>query len=390
MAQLIHDSFFGPLVRYLSNGKLLPHEETRNPALLRPFIADPYNNPSERSLPEAPASDASTSNHSDGELAEKGKDPLIVDWYGPDDPVNPLNWSNFTKCAITFELCFLTLAVYIGSSVYTAGVVSVKKDFNIAQVPATLPLTVFVLGFGLGPMTLAPLSEAPAVGRMPTYVWSLLAYVLLQIPVALSVNLSMLMVFRFVTGVLGSPPLATGGASIAEIFTPRKRSLAIAIWGVAANVTVKRVAYLTIIRPWILTFTEPLVFLLRTWTALIFGLLFIWFTSFPFVFQGLYRFNAGETGLSFRDLLVGALLCVPPFVLYDRGVQRKMFDVGGQISKPEQRLVPAMATAAYHNLGIPWASSLLGFLGLAYVPIPFLFYFYGERFRNESKRARHT
>lgn len=122
------------------------------------------------------------------------------------------------------------------------------------------------------------------------------------------------------------------------------------------HVTVKKVAYLTIIRPWILTFTEPLVFLLHTWTSLIFGLLFIWFTSFPLVFQGVYGFNAGETGLTFLGLLVGALLCVPPFVYYDRGVQRRMFDGRGQISKPEQRLVPAMATAATIPICLFWFS----------------------------------
>ena len=122
------------------------------------------------------------------------------------------------------------------------------------------------------------------------------------------------------------------------------------------HVTVKKVAYLTIIRLWILTFTEPLVFLLHMWTSLIFGLLFICFTSFPLLFQGVYGFDAGETGLTFLGLLVGALLCVPPFIIYDRGVQRRMFDEGGQISKPEQRLVPAIATAATIPICLFWFS----------------------------------
>ncbi|EXJ72321.1 uncharacterized protein A1O5_04825 [Cladophialophora psammophila CBS 110553] len=258
------------------------------------------------------------------------------------------------------------------------------KEFGFGQVPATLPLTVFGLGFGLGPMTLAPLSEAPAVGRTPIYVWTLLAFVLLQIPVALV-----------------SAPCYWRHLHCGK-FTPRKRGLAIGVWGVAArwaiwelmwisglalimlffflleingrnilyrqahrlrrltgnsllmsdgeiaykHVAVRKVAYLTVIRPWILTFTEPLVFLFHTWVALIFGLLFIWFTSFPLVFEGVYGFNPGQTGLSFLGLLVGALLCIPSFVWYDRGVQRRMFDEGGHIMKPEQRLVPAMVTAA--------------------------------------------
>ncbi|TKA77414.1 hypothetical protein B0A49_03496 [Cryomyces minteri] len=46
---------------------------------------------------------------------------------------------------------------------------------------------------------------------------------------------------------------------------------------------------------------------------------------------------------------------------------------------------PLFATAMYHNLGVPWASSLLGFLTVALCPVPVLFYVYGERIRKSSK-----
>ena len=36
------------------------------------------------------------------------KHPNCVDWYGPNDPDNPRNWSLFKKCFVTFDLCFLT------------------------------------------------------------------------------------------------------------------------------------------------------------------------------------------------------------------------------------------------------------------------------------------
>jgi MFS transporter, DHA1 family, multidrug resistance protein len=39
----------------------------------------------------------------------------------------------------------------------------------------------------------------------------------------------------------------------------------------------------------------------------------------------------------------------------------------------------------FQNLGVPWAMSLLGFLCLAMVPVPFLFYTYGVRIRQWSK-----
>ncbi|KIX08897.1 uncharacterized protein Z518_03554 [Rhinocladiella mackenziei CBS 650.93] len=528
MAQLIRDSFFGRFLRYASRGKWLPFEEEKNPLLLKQF--------SIKTLPEKSSQLANNETK-----AEEGDDIQLVGWYCPDDSENPLNWANSTKIAVTFQLCFLTFAVYVGSSIYTAGIVGVMKEFKIGMVVALTGLTVFVLGCGLGPMTLAPLSEVPSIGRNSVYIFSLALFVILQIPTALSTHIGMLIIFRFITGVLGSPVLATGGASIAEMYPPQKRALAIGIWGLAAlggpvlgppiggfaaqaygwrwtlwalmiiagfalimlvlflpetssknilyrraqrlrkmtnndklktqaeiafqHVTVGKIAQITVIQPWILTFQEPLVFLLHMWVALIFGLLFIWFESFPLVFEGIYGFNLGQTGLAFMGLLVGALCAVPPFVWYDRAFQQKQFNEHGQIIKPEMRLPPAMvgafclpiclfwfgwstrpdihwimplvgtgffsigallvlnavltylpdaypsemasvmagnafirfssgaacplfAPAMYHNLGIEWASSLLAFLGVLFVPIPFAFYIYGEKLRQMSKRAR--
>jgi len=41
----------------------------------------------------------------------------------------------------------------------------------------------------------------------------------------------------------------------------------------------------------------------------------------------------------------------------------------------------------FHNLGVEWAGSLLGFLAVAFMPIPFLFYIFGERLRKNSPYA---
>ena len=48
---------------------------------------------------------------------------------------------------------------------------------------------------------------------------------------------------------------------------------------------------------------------------------------------------------------------------------------------------PLFATAMYHNLGVAWATSLLGFLTVAFLPAPLLFYKYGKRIRQMSKFA---
>ena len=46
---------------------------------------------------------------------------------------------------------------------------------------------------------------------------------------------------------------------------------------------------------------------------------------------------------------------------------------------------PLFATGMYHNLGVPWATSLLAFLTLVMVPVPVLFFIYGKRIRKMSK-----
>ena len=45
---------------------------------------------------------------------------------------------------------------------------------------------------------------------------------------------------------------------------------------------------------------------------------------------------------------------------------------------------PLFAGPMYHNLGVPWATSLLAFIALAMMPVPVLFYIYGKKIRSMS------
>lgn len=108
------------------------------------------------------------------------------------------------------------------------------QTFGVSRVAATLGLTLFVVGYALGPMLFAPMSEIPQIGRGPVYIGTLALFVVLQVPTALATNFGMLLAFRFITGFVGSPSLATGGASIADMYSPAKRTYGIAIWGIGA------------------------------------------------------------------------------------------------------------------------------------------------------------
>jgi hypothetical protein len=46
---------------------------------------------------------------------------------------------------------------------------------------------------------------------------------------------------------------------------------------------------------------------------------------------------------------------------------------------------PLFVNPMFHNLGIPWASSVLGFIAALLIPIPYLFYIYGPTIRKKGK-----
>jgi DHA1 family multidrug resistance protein-like MFS transporter len=75
---------------------------------------------------------------------------------------------------------------------------------------ATLGLTLYVMAYGIGPMILTPLQEMPVLGRNPVYIFGLAIFLLFNIPIVKASNFSVILAFRFLTGFVGSPALATG------------------------------------------------------------------------------------------------------------------------------------------------------------------------------------
>lgn len=67
----------------------------------------------------------------------------------------------------------MTFSIYIGSAIYTPSIMGVMAEFGVSQVAATLGLTLFVAGYGLGPLIWSPLSEIPQIGRNPIYIATL-------------------------------------------------------------------------------------------------------------------------------------------------------------------------------------------------------------------------
>lgn len=151
-------------------------------------------------------------------IPQKTSDGItLVDWYTTDDPANPQNWGSWKKAYIGLQIFLYTFAVYAGSAIYTSSEPDVMRVFGVGQAKASLGLSMYVIGYGVGPLIFSPLSEVPTFGRNVPYIASFALFVILGFPTATVENYAGLLVLRFLTGFMGSPCLATGAATMQDI-----------------------------------------------------------------------------------------------------------------------------------------------------------------------------
>ncbi|SCU92688.1 LAFA_0F12222g1_1 [Lachancea sp. 'fantastica'] len=162
------------------------------------------------------------------------KDPFLVDWEGENDVDNPLNWKRSKKALVVFEMMLLTCTTYMGASIYTPGQEFIQQEFNVGHVVGTLNLSLYVLGYGLGPIVFSPLSEVASIGRQQIYIITLFFFMIFQVGAATVHNIGGLIVIRFISGVLCSPSLATGGGTMGDIIKPEIVSVFIGLWAIGA------------------------------------------------------------------------------------------------------------------------------------------------------------
>ena len=159
---------------------------------------------------------------------------ILVDWYTTDDPANPQNWSAKKKHFVSFILSLYTFAVYTSSAIYTPGIPGVVHEWGISENNASLPLSLYVLAYGIGPLIFGPMSEVPLIGRSPVYSATFALFVILSIPTPLADNFAGLLVLRFLQGFFGSPCLANGGATMQDMYSLLYLPYAITVWVSAA------------------------------------------------------------------------------------------------------------------------------------------------------------
>ncbi|KAI4858489.1 MFS multidrug transporter [Hypoxylon rubiginosum] len=215
------------------------------------------------------------------------------------------------------------------------------------------------------------------------------------------------------------------------------------------------------VRPLVLLFTSPILFLMSLYVGVVYGYLYLVMTTITSVFESTYQFSSDVVGLSFLGLglgcVIGVFVCrstldlwvrqksktsqmrpeqrLPPVIFGGFILPIGLFMYGWTAEAHVQYMAPIIATGIlgvglvsttipvrsylvdafgiysasaiagcavfrnlggtfmplagpplYQQLGLGWGNSVLGFIALAFIPVPLLLMRYGEALRLRDKR----
>ncbi|BGP44550.1 hypothetical protein JCM10450v2_000364 [Rhodotorula kratochvilovae] len=297
----------------------------------------------------------------------------IVRLSGPDDPMSPLNRPKWQRWLIVLVVTSASFCVTCCSSMIAFTYPGVEAEFHVGQEVATLGLSLFVMGMGLFPLLVGPLSEW--YGRSPVYFVGFALYVVLNFMVAFANNIVCLLIGRFLAGAAGPVvgPIISGfinqhldwrwtwyilimwaGAEfialvvfVPETYLPavlQKKAVKLRKAGrtdVRAPIevdtrSISRVILMSCSRPFEILATEPMALALCTWTAILLGILYMFFSAFGIVYRS-YGFSTQIVGLTYIPLglgIVAGSLCHPIWA----GFYRRKTEELGRRPPPEEHL----------------------------------------------------
>lgn len=144
-----------------------------------------------------------------------------------DAPEDPQNMSAFKKWAVIIVISFGALCATCSSAVSSFTNPQVMARFNISQIVAILPVSLFSMGLALGPLLVGPLSEL--YGRNIVYRVSYGTLFAFSWPVAFAPNTAVYLFFRFVTGFCSSAFLTVIGGTAGDMFSNKQVGDAMAL-----------------------------------------------------------------------------------------------------------------------------------------------------------------
>lgn len=169
----------------------------------------------------------------DPEAAEntnKSVDRECIDFDGPDDPDDPLNWSGRKKFSIVINVALLSALGQMASSMLAPAAEEVITEFRSTDMTiAVMVVSVFMVGMAVGLLLTSGVSEV--YGRAAVLHVTNALFVVFGVAAAVSQSLGQLVGFRLLQGVAAAAPPAIGGGVIGDMFVPCERGRATALYG---------------------------------------------------------------------------------------------------------------------------------------------------------------
>ena len=148
---------------------------------------------------------------------------------GPDDPLNPKSWPSKKKWAATAVTASFTFVSPLASSMIAPALGQIAQDFKIEnKIESQIVLSIFVLAYAIGPMFLGPLSEL--YGRVIVLQSANVVFLAFNTACGFAQSETQILIFRFLSGIGGSAPLAIGGGVLGDLFKPEERGKAMGLY----------------------------------------------------------------------------------------------------------------------------------------------------------------
>ena len=148
-----------------------------------------------------------------------------------DSPRHPYSWSKIKKWTHVTLFSTIEFLTPLASMMFAPAVPQVAEDIADSDITrTTLAVSIYVLGFVVGPLVFGPLSQI--YGRIIIYRTTVACYVIMSVCCAVSNSIDMLTVFRFFAGCFGAAPIVLGGAAVADMYPAVCRGRPMAVYSV--------------------------------------------------------------------------------------------------------------------------------------------------------------
>lgn len=106
-------------------------------------------------------------------------------------------------------------------------------------------------------------------------------------------------------------------------------------------------------RPLRILISEPIVLLLSIYMSFIYGLLYLFLTAYPIVFQQIHGMKPGIAGLPYFGMIIGMIIAGIYVILTQPSYNKKLL-ANNNVVVPEWRLPPVIAGGVSFTLGLFW------------------------------------